>query len=153
MNILLLAPKHRRESGTVPDHRAALTGMLQARGHRPVVLEQEPDRPGETLREKFLRLAGECQQVVLIWPPGAAMATTADELVLLQEVYDNVPIDVVLILHEAEVELREHELHVHFAGDQSRYLDGILACRPFILPWAEGRSFESVLSAYADGFL
>ena len=153
MNILLLAPKNKRGGGKLPDFRGNLATRLESRSHRAVVLEQEPDRPDETLRTKFLRLATECQQAVLVWPEGAAMATTADELLLLQEAHERRPFDVVLILHESEVELRSHDLHVHAPADQSRYLDGILSCKPFILRWPRKTSFQVVAATYADSFL
>jgi hypothetical protein len=88
MNILLLAPKNKRSGGALPDFRRELAAGLESHGHRAVILEHEPDHPGETLRTKFLRLASTCQQAVLVWPEGAAMATTADEVVLLQEAHD-----------------------------------------------------------------
>lgn len=153
MKILLLAPKNARGTDALPDYRAEISARLKANDHSPVILEQEPDQPGETLRVKFLRLAGECHQAVLVWPKSAAMATTADEIILLQEVYEGHPLDVILILHEAEVEPRNHELHVHFPADQSRYLDGVLACNPFILPWPEGTTFDDMIRKYADAFL
>lgn len=149
----MLAPKNARSEGTLPDHRDALAAQLEGRGHRAVILEQEPDQLSETLRAKFLRLASACQQAVLVWPEQAAMATTADEILLLQEAYEKKPLDVVLILHEAEVEVRAHELHVHSPSDQSRYLDGILTCKPFILRWAKNTTFDSVVEQYADAFL
>ncbi len=153
MKILLLAPKVARGGGTLPDFRSELTMFLEARGNQAVILEQVADRDGETLRGKFLRLAGECDQAVLVWPPGAAMATTADEIVLLQDAYERRPLSVVLVLHETEVEVRAHELHVHTPADQSRYLDGILSCKPFIVRWPKEATFEAVAEKYADAFL
>lgn len=153
MRVLLLAPKNARSAGTLPDHRAAVATQLQDHGHEAAILEQEPDQPNETLRAKFLRLASECQQAVLIWPENAAMATTADEVLLLQEAYEKQPLDVVLILHETEVEIRAHELHVHSPADQSRYLDGILTCKPFILSWTKKTAFNTIAKQYADAFL
>lgn len=153
MNILLLAPKYTRGGTLLPDLRHAMGERIAEAGHRPVVLEDEPDNPGETLRHKFLRLASECQQAVLVWPPDAAMATTADELVLLQEVFDAAKIRIVLVLHNGEVEERGHELHVHFPQDQSRYLDGILTCQPFILWWPRDTSFERLVDRYVDEYL
>lgn len=153
MNVLLLAPKHSRDGKPINELRHDFAHLLQAEGIRPVILEEEPDREDETLRQKFLRLAGACRQAVLIWPPGAAMATTADEVILLQEAHERSPLDLVLILHESEVEERGHELHVLFPPDQSRYLDGILSSEPFILPWRRGAPFSRVLEAYADAFL
>ncbi len=67
--------------------------------------------------------------------------------------YDRRPLDVVLMLHEAEIEVRAHELHVHAPADQSRYLDGILACKPFILRWPRRTRFSTVVRNYADAFL
>ena len=153
MKILLLAPKNARGKGTMPDYRRELASRVEAHGHRAVVLEQTPDRAGETLRAKFLRLAAECEQAVLVWPNKAAMATTADEIILLQEAYERHPLDVILILHEAEVELRRHELNVHLPADQSRYLDGILACKPYIIQWPRRTAFKGIAKQYADAFL
>jgi hypothetical protein len=153
MNVLLLAPKFDRAGAAFPDYRSALFKMLGAHGHDPIIMETVPDAPGETLRHKFLRLAASCDQAILIWPPQSAMATTADELILLQEVHEGRDLEIILILHEAEVEQREHELHVHAPHDQSRYLDGILECRPLIIPWGRDMPFESVVAAYADAFL
>jgi len=153
MKVLLLAPKGARDEGTLPDYRSELVACLDQNGHDALILEQEPDQRGETLRAKFLRLAAKCDQAILIWPANAAMATTADEVILLQEAYDKRPLDVVLILHEAEVEVRTHELNVHAPADQSRYLDGILACSPFILRWPRRARFATIARQYADAFL
>ncbi len=153
MKALLLAPKHSRDGTEAIDVRPELAAQLATVGHQVATLESEPDATGETLRHKFLRLALECDHVVFVWPPGAAMATTADELILLQEAYDASHIRIILILHESEVEERGHELHVHFPADQSRYLDGILHCSPYLVWWKKGESFSHVLHRYADQFL
>jgi hypothetical protein len=150
MNVLLLAPKHSRDGDRLDDVRTRIAECVRSGGHRPIIMENEPDHHGETLRNKFLRLAGECEQAVLVWPPGAAMGTTADEIVLLQEVAERQLMDIALILHESEAEQRDQELHVHSAADRSRYLDGILACRPFIVRWAGGDDFDRALALYAD---
>ena len=100
-----------------------------------------------------IQVAGECDHAVVVWPAGAAMATTADEIVLLQEACERREIEVVLILHEAEAEPRGHELHVHSSSDQSRYLDGILTFEPFIITWSKEDTFERPLKQYADAFL
>jgi hypothetical protein len=153
MNVLLLAPKNTRDGGPLANLRAELAHPLTAAGHRPIILENEENESGETLRHKFLRLASECQQAVLIWPPAAAMATTADELILLQEAYERHPLRIVLILHESEVEERDHELHVHFPADQSRYLDGILTCNPYFLWWPINSPFQNIVDRYVDEYL
>jgi len=153
MKVLLLGPKHNRKGRPLVDVRIQLAECLAKAGHRAIILEREPDQDGETLRHKFLRLAGECDHAVLVWPASAAMATTADEIVLLQEACERREIEIVLILHETEAEPRGTELHVHSASDQSRYLDGILAFEPFIITWSKGDAFERPLENYADAFL
>lgn len=153
MNVLLLAPKQARDGSRLFDVRTRIAQVVDKAGHRPVILEEVPDRPDETLRHKFLRLVSACEQAVLIWPPGAAMGTTADEIVLLQEAAERQLIDIALILHESEAEQRDQELHVHFGPDRSRYLDGILACEPFIIRWAQGENFQRPLAVFADALL
>lgn len=153
MKVLLLGPKQSREGRPIVDMRLKLAECLAEAGHRAIILEHEPDEEGETLRHKFLRLAGACDHAVLVWPAGAAMATTADEMVLLQEAFERRPIELALILHETEAEPRGDELHVHSSSDQSRYLDGILSCEPLIITWSSGDAFERPLKEYADAFL
>lgn len=153
MNVLLLAPKQARDGSRLFDVRAVIAQRVADAGHRPIILEHEPDQTGETLRHKFLRLASECQQAVLVWPPEAAMGTTADEIVLLQEVAEHQLMDIALILHESEAEPRNDELHVHFAPDRSRYLDGILSCGALIISWRQNEPFDAPLGRYTDAFL
>lgn len=81
------------------------------------------------------------------------MGTTADEVLLLQEVSERQLIDIALILHESEAERRDQELHVHAPADRSRYLDGILASGAFIIKWGEGEDFGQPLAVYADALL
>ena len=51
-----------------------------------VIMEDEPgdDNEASRLVDKFLRLAQSCTPVFLLWPRGAKMAGTADEIVMWQ---------------------------------------------------------------------
>ena len=55
-----------------------------SRGHKIILMEDDPDRQGEDYIQKFDRLLrNKVTDVVLYWPPLAKMQTTYDELILL----------------------------------------------------------------------
>src|SRR5208282_5291956 len=66
--------------------RREIAKLLAKGGHTIILMEDDPDRPGEDYIQKFDRLLRHrVTDVVLYWPPLAKMQTTYDELILLYD--------------------------------------------------------------------
>lgn len=102
-------------------------------------MEDDPDRDGEDLIEKFDRLLRhKATDVVLYWPPLAKMQTTYDELILLCDRRDFLKREKIRLwaLHHSSVAtITKDEFKVLETGNRSRYLTAVarLGIRP--LEW------------------
>lgn len=116
--------------------RRELAKILSGGGHRVILMEDEPDRKGEDMIQKFDRLLrGRVTDVVLYWPPMAKMQTTYDELILLYDRNDFLQKERIAIwaLHHPSVaEISGDEFRVLEKGSRSRYLTAVarLGIRP-----------------------
>jgi hypothetical protein len=119
--------------------RRQLAKVFKAHGHRVVLMEDDPDREGEDLIEKFDRLLRhKVSDVVLYWPPAAKMQTTYDELILLRErrqFLKRKKIRLWALHHSSVATITRHEFKVLEVGNRSRYLTAVarLGLRP--LEW------------------
>ncbi|MBI2387378.1 MAG: hypothetical protein HYV14_15420 [Elusimicrobia bacterium] len=119
--------------------RRSIAKTLGANGHQVVLMEDDPDRIGEDLIEKFDRLLRhKVTDVVLYWPPLAKMQTTYDELILLCDRRDFLKKEKIRLwaLHHSSVAtITKDEFKVLETGSRSRYLTAVarLGLRP--LEW------------------
>jgi hypothetical protein len=107
--------------------------------HRVILMEDDPDREGEDLIQKFDRLLRhKVTDVVLYWPPAAKMQTTYDELILLCDRRDFLKrqkIRLWALHHSSVATITGEEFKVLETGGRSRYLTAVarLGLRP--LEW------------------
>jgi len=119
--------------------RRNIAKTFKAHHHRVILMEDEPDREGEDLIERFDRLLHRrVTDVVLYWPPAAKMQTTYDELILLCDRRDFLRREKIRLwaLHHSSVaRIAKDEFKVLEAGSRSRYLTAVarLGVRP--LEW------------------
>lgn len=116
--------------------RREIAKALVAGGHRVLLMEDEADRKGEDMIQKFDRLLrSKVTDVVLYWPPLAKMQTTYDELILL---YDRAAllrdenISLWALHHPSVAEISGDEFRILEKGNRSRYLTAVarLGIRP-----------------------
>ncbi|MEK7859367.1 MAG: hypothetical protein AAB320_09530 [Elusimicrobiota bacterium] len=116
--------------------RREIAKAFVAGGHGVILMEDEPDRKGEDMIQKFDRLLrSKVTDVVLYWPPLAKMQTTYDELILLYDrkkllIQRGMPI---WVLHHVSVaSITGDEFKVLESGNRSRYLAAVarLGVRP-----------------------
>lgn len=137
--------------------RREIGRALAAGGHRVILMEDEPDKKGEDMIQKFDRLLRKnVTDVVLYWPPLAKMQTTYDELILLYDRKQFLKRHRILIwvLHHVSVaSISGNEFKVLESGNRSRYLTAVarLGVRP--LEWEsddELRERAALLAAQLD---
>lgn len=119
--------------------RRSLAKTFRAHGHHVVLMEDDSDREGEDLIEKFDRLLRhKVTDVVLYWPPLAKMQTTYDELILLCDrrgFLKKEKIRLWALHHSSVATIARDEFKVLETGNRSRYLTAVarLGLRP--LEW------------------
>lgn len=116
--------------------RREIAKALVAGGHWVVLMEDEAERNGEDMIQKFDRLLrSKVTDVVLYWPPLAKMQTTYDELILL---YDRSAylrrerIAIWALHHPSVAQISGDEFLIFEKGNRSRYLTAVarLGIRP-----------------------
>lgn len=116
--------------------RREIAKLLAAGGHRVILMEDEADRKGEDMIQKFDRLLrSKVTDIVLYWPPLAKMQTTYDELILL---YDRSGflrkerIAIWALHHPSVAQISGDEFLIFEKGNRSRYLTAVarLGIRP-----------------------
>ncbi len=117
--------------------RQELADIFREGSQHAFLMEEQPDRKGEDIVDKFYRLVEEnaVSDIVVYWPDGAKMQTTYDELILLRARMDVMKVPTIWILHHASVAtITEDEFTVNEPGNRSRYLDGVarLGVRPLV---------------------
>jgi len=161
--VFLLGPgmwADQRASASKPspmDVRREIAKALTDGGHRVILMEDEPDRRGEDMIQKFDRLLrGKVTDVVLYWPPLAKMQTTYDELILLcdrQKFLRQQGISLWVLHHVSVAEISKDEFKILEVGNRSRYLTAVarLGIRP--LEWKteeDLKGLAQLLSAQLD---
>lgn len=122
------------------DLRREMLTIFAGAGHDAFVMEDEPDRGGEDLVDKFDRLLREKRvtDIVVLWPKGVKMQTTFDELLLLRDRVRTVAMLRVWILHEEGVaKIGPGYFEILEEGGRSRYLGAVrrLGVRP--IEWSD----------------
>lgn len=120
-------------------------------------MEDDPDRQGEDLIQKFDRLLrGRITDVVIYWPPLAKMQTTFDELILLydrQKLLRRRGIPLWVMHHVSVATFTGEDFRILEEGHRSRYLTAVvrLGVRP--LRWESDDDLverTSLLAAQLD---
>ena len=110
-------------------------------GHDVLLLEDERDRPGEDLIQKFDRsLRQGVTDVAVYWPPAAKMQTTYDELILLCDRRDFLKkhsITVWLLHHASVAAISKDEFRVLETGQRGRYLTAVVRLGVESWPWED----------------
>ena len=115
-------------------------------GHKVILMEDDPDRGGEDLIQKFDRLLRQgVTDVVFFWPPLAKMQTTYDELILLCDrrgflAAKSIPIW--LMHHVSVASIRKNEFRVLESGNRSRYLTAVAKIGVHPLEWDDADDLE-----------
>ena len=85
--IFLLGPSFLRSGEkALLQVRRDLAEIFRAAGHHAFLMEEQDDKKGEDVIDKFYRLVAEnaVSDVVVYWPAEAKMQTTYDEFILLR---------------------------------------------------------------------
>lgn len=119
--------------------RRQIAKLLRQGDHEVVLMEDDPDRRGEDLIQKFDRLLRQdVTDVLVYWPPSAKMQTTFDELILLCDRRDFLTkhsITVWLLHHSSVAAISKDEFRVLETGQRSRYLTAVAALGVESWPW------------------
>lgn len=153
--VFLLGPgmwdssKHPKVSPTPMQVRRQIAHLLEKDGHKVILMEDDPDRAGEDLIQKFDRLLRHSStDVVIYWPAKAKMQTTYDELILLcdrKEYLDHNEIPIWIVHHVSVAEIRKDEFMIHEAGNRSRYLTAVAKLGVNPLEWDDDSElFEKI---------
>ena len=143
--VFLLGPGEwrRKQVGLSPlEHRRELAKLLREHGHRVILMEDENDKDGEDMVEKFDRLLAQTTDVVLYWPAKAKMSTTYSEMILLRKASESQDLPRLWFLHHEDVATIERGVFkVIEPGSRSRYLTAVARLGITPIPW---RSVEEL---------
>ncbi len=120
-----------------------------------VLMEDEETLPGEEkdLARKLKRLleTGRFAAIVVVWPRGAKMAATHDELLLLVEFQRTMELPEIHLLHHPKVaRMKNGELEVLERGGRSRYIESFQQLPLFLHPWRTQAQLTEALEAIRD---
>lgn len=107
--------------------RRRIAETFRKDGHKVVLMEDEPDRDGEDLVDKFDRLLREhgVTDIVVYWPAHAKMQTTYDELILLRDrAHEKLPC-IWIVHHVSVASIKQGKFEVKERGGRSRYLTAV----------------------------
>ena len=129
--------------------RRDIARILGEPGHEVILMEDDADRKGEDMIQKFDRLLRQdVTDVVAYWPPLAKMQTTYDEFILLCDRHEYLKaegIRIWLLHHTSVAEIRKDEFVVREKGSRSRYLTAVAKLGVSPLEWeTEKEMFEQV---------
>lgn len=117
--------------------RRDLAEVFRGHGHTVILMEDDPDRQGEDLIQKFDRLLQSgVTDIVLCWPPRAKMPTTYDELILLcdrLDLLEKKSVRLWVLHHVSVATITRDEFKILETGSRSRYLTALarrLVLRP-----------------------
>ncbi|HWQ68388.1 MAG TPA: hypothetical protein VN494_00305 [Patescibacteria group bacterium] len=109
--------------------RRNLAEVFGRHGHTVILMEDDPDRQGEDLIQKFDRLLQSgVTDIVLYWPPRAKMQTTYDELILLCDRLDLLEkrsVRLWALHHSSVATITRDEFKILETGSRSRYLTAV----------------------------
>ena len=133
-------PAKRTSSDPAPIKvRREVAKILDGDGHKVILMEDDLDRPGEDLIQKFDRLLRhKVTDIVLYWPPLAKMQTTYDELILLcdrQEFLKQESIAIWVLHHVSVAAISRDEFKILESGNRSRYLTAVAKLGVNPLEW------------------
>jgi hypothetical protein len=135
-------PANRHAADPTPIQiRRGMAKTLVQYGHAAILMEEDPDRKGEDVIQKFDRLLrAKVTDVLLYWPPLAKMQTTYDELILLYDrrvFLKKHSIRLWAMHHSSVAKISKDEFVVLETGNRSRYLTAVtrLGLRP--LEWGD----------------
>jgi hypothetical protein len=126
--------------------RRGMAKTLAEYGHSVLLMEDDPDRKGEDVIQKFDRLLrARVTDVLLYWPPLAKMQTTYDELILLYDrrsFLKKHSIRLWALHHSSVARISKDEFEVLESGNRSRYLTAVtrLGLRP--LEWGNEEELD-----------
>ena len=133
--------------------RRQIARTLDAGGHEVILMEDDPDRKGEDMIEKFDRLLRRAvTEVVVYWPPLAKMQTTYDEFILLCDRHEFLrahSIRIWLLHHVSVAELRKDDFRVLEKGNRSRYLTAVARLGVHPLVWQNERELHDCVTMLA----
>jgi len=143
--VFLLGPgiwDHAKKAASDPipmQTRRMIAKILRANRHKVILMEDDPDRKGEDLIQKFDRLLMEdVTDVIVYWPPLAKMQTTYDEFILLcdrQEFLKRELITIWVLHHVSVASIKRDEFKVLESGNRSRYLTAVVKLGVHPLEW------------------
>lgn len=129
--------------------RRRLANLFEKEGHKPILMEDDRDRSGEDMIQKFDRLLRHnVTDVVVYWPPMAKMQTTYDELILLCDRHEFLKaksIAVWLVHHSSVAKIRKDEFHVLEKGNRSRYLTAVARLGVHPLEWENDQGLDEII--------
>ena len=136
------------------DVRRHIAKQFRQDDHEVVLMEDDPDRGGEDLIQKFDRLLRrDVTDVVVYWPPAAKMQTTFDEFILLCDRRDFLTkhsIAVWLLYHSSVAAITKDEFRVLETGQRSRYLSAVVALGVEPLEWDDDADLMQRIVALSD---
>ena len=137
--------------------RRRVAAILAAGGHRVFLMEDDPDRAGEDLIQKFDRLLQSgVTDVLLYWPPLAKMQTTYDELILLcdrKDLLQRLGISLWVLHHVTVAAITAGTFRILEKGGRSRYLTAVAGLGVHPLAWETDANLDELtrlLSAELD---
>lgn len=133
-------PAKRTSSDPAPIRvRREIAKIFGGDGHKVILMEDDPDRQGEDLIQKFDRLLRhKVTDIVLYWPPLAKMQTSYDELILLcdrQEFLKQESITIWVLHHVSVASIDRNDFNVLESGSRSRYLTAVARLGVNPLEW------------------
>ena len=134
--------------------RRSLAKTLSTHGHTVILMEDDPDRTGEDVIQKFDRLLrAKVTDVVLYWPSMAKMQTTYDELILLYDrraLLKKRSMRLWALHHPSVAKISKDDFKVLESGSRSRYLTAIarLGIRP--IEWEDEKDLFEVVHLLAS---
>ena len=130
--------------------RRQIAHLLKTDGHKIILMEDDPDRSGEDMIQKFDRLLRQdVTDVVVYWPPLAKMQTTYDELILLCDRHEFLKaksIPVWLVHHVSVAEIRKDKFLVLEKGNRSRYLTAVAKLGVHPLEWEDEQELSEKIT-------
>lgn len=150
--IFLLGPSLWRPDKGAPSDptpmqaRREIAEILRGDGHHVLLMEDEPDREGEDLIQKFDRLLSQhLTDIIVYWPPLAKMQTTYDELILLYDrrsFLEQRQIRIWVVHHVSVASIHRDAFLVLEPGQRSRYLTAIARLGVHPLEWENERDLR-----------
>lgn len=144
-------PAKKAHSDPSPMHvRRDIAKSLRTDGHKVILMEDDPDRAGEDMIQKFDRLLRQAvTDVAVYWPPLAKMQTTYDELILLcdrHEFLEKKSIRIWLLHHASVAFISKDEFRILESGNRSRYLTAVVKLGVHPLEWEDAQSLKEQVS-------